>query len=202
MSSTPDRYPRTVTCGGSTIRIARMVPGDAPAVHALVAALPAHDLLFLNRDLTHPKVVGAWMDALCEGSVASLGAWKDGELVGCTAIVVEPTPWQRHVGELRVLLLPALRGMGVGQVLVQECFALALGLGLEKLCVRMTIDQHAALAAFESLGFRAEGVLRGHVRDGDGALHDLVLLGHDIAAAHSLLQLYGVADTPEPVEGT
>jgi RimJ/RimL family protein N-acetyltransferase len=179
------------------VMIDRMVAADAPAVHALVAALPAHDLLFLSRDLAQPKVVAAWMDALCDGSVASLAARQDGVLVGCTAIVVDPLPWQRHVGELRVLLMPELRGQGVGQVLVQECFALALGLGLEKLSVRMTTDQHAAIAAFEGLGFRAEGLLRGHVRDGSGRLHDLLLLGHDVAAAQSVVQLYGLTDTEE-----
>jgi RimJ/RimL family protein N-acetyltransferase len=171
-----------------------MVPEDAADVQALVARLPAHDLLFLNRDLAHPKVVAAWMQALCDGSVASLSARKDGILVGCTAVVVDPLPWQRHAAELRVLLLPELRGIGLGQLLVQECFALALGLGLEKLCVKATLDQHAAIAAFEGLGFRVEGVLRAHVRDGDGRLHDLALLGHDIAAAQSLLLLYGVAE--------
>jgi L-amino acid N-acyltransferase YncA len=197
---TPPRYPRTVTCGGAAIDIAPMMPQDAADVQVLVAALPEHDLLFLNRDLAHPKVVAAWMEALCDGSVASLAARRGGVLVGCTAVVVDPLPWQRHVGELRVLLLPELRGLGLGQLLVQECFALALGLGLEKLCVRATADQQAAIVAFESLGFRVEGLLREQVRDADGRPHDLVLLGHDITAAQSLLQLYGVADTPEPEE--
>lgn len=100
--------------------------------------------------------------------------------------------WSRHVGELRVLLDPGLRGKGVGQMLVQECFATALSLGLDKLCVQMTVDQHGAIAVFESLGSRAEAVLRNHVKDRNGTSHDLVLLGHDVAEVHSRLVTYGV----------
>jgi hypothetical protein len=32
----------------------------------------------------------------------------------------------------------------------------------------MTVDQQAAIALFESLGFKAEALLRDHVRDVDG----------------------------------
>ena len=197
MNAAAPRYPRTIACGDSVLTITRMLPEHAAAVRALIAALPAHDLLFLDRDLGHPKVVAAWMDALRAGSMESLAAWRDGVLVGCAAIVIDPLPWQRHVGELRVLLLPELRGQGLGQQLVQECFALALELGLEKLSVKATLDQRAAIVVFESLGFRMEGVLRDHVRGADGAVHDLALLGHDIKTAHSLLQLYGVVQIEE-----
>ncbi len=200
MSPEPLRLPRTVACAGSTIEIARMVPDDAAALTAFVAKLPAHDLLFLYRDIGHPKVIAAWMEALRDGRVTSLVARQGDVVVGCTAIVTEPLTWQRHVGELRVLLLPELRGKGLGQILIQECFALALGLGLEKLSVQMTVDQRAAITAFESLGFRAEGVLAGHVSDRDDNVHDLLLLGHDIVAAQSMLQAYGMVDPVDAQE--
>ena len=53
----------------------------------------------------------------------------------------------------------------------------------------MTVDQQGAIAVFESLGFRAEALLRNHVRDRDGKAHDLVLLGHDVAEVLRLLLL-------------
>ena len=37
-------------------------------------ALPEHDLLFLGRDLTHPRVVEAWLGAIGEGWIDSLVA--------------------------------------------------------------------------------------------------------------------------------
>src|SRR5258708_37604647 len=85
-----------------------------------------------------------------------------------------------------------VRGQGGGRALSQETFALALGAGLEKLSVQMTVDQQAAIALFESLGFKAEALLRDHVRDVDGRTHDIVVLGHNIAQVHAQLEAYGV----------
>lgn len=186
--------PRSLQLGGTTLQLARLQPQDAPALAAFAAALPPHDLLFLRRDISHPKVVAAWMQASAEGRLHSLTVREGDALVGCSAIVVDELSWSRHVGELRVLVAPAWRGRGLGRVLIQQCFAQALALGLDKLVAQMTVDQVAAIAVFEELGFRAEALLRDHVKDRDGQLHDLALLSHDVAAVQSRLQAFGVAD--------
>lgn len=193
--SEPSRiYPRTVNCGGSPVEIARMTSADRAALVGFVATLPAHDLLFVPRDLGHPKVVDAWMRSLDSGELASLVAREGGAMVGCTAIFVDELSWSKHVGELRVLVSPDWRGRGLGRTLIQECFAQALELGLKKLVAQMTVDQRAAIALFEELGFRAEALLGRHVADRDGKLHDLALLGHDVDAVRGRMQAYGVSD--------
>jgi RimJ/RimL family protein N-acetyltransferase len=195
MNTHPHTLPRNISCGGGTLELARMAPGDGDALAAFAAALPAHDLLFLRRDISQPKVIAAWMQAIAEGRLHSLAARDaQGVLVGCTAIVVDALSWSRHVGELRVLVAPAWRGKGLGRVLIQECFAQALELGLDKLVAQMTVDQEAAIAVFEELGFRAEALLRDHVKDRDGQLHDLALLSHDVRAVQARMQAYGVSD--------
>jgi len=194
MKTAPRRYPRTVSCNGTAVEIALMLPDDADELLAFVATLPAHDLLFLRRDITHPKVIAAWMEAIREGRVTSLVARRGTEVVGCTAIVTEPLSWSRHVGELRVLVGPALRGAGLGRQLIQESFLLALELELDKLCAQMTIDQRGAIAVFEELGFRAEALLRNHVKDRDGTSHDLAVLSHDVKAVDATLHAYGVSE--------
>ena len=188
------RYPRRVTLDGKTCVIEPMHAADGPAVAAFIAALPTHDLLFLSKDVTNPKVLAAWMEALVSGRVHSLVARDGATLVGCTALVTETLTWSRHVGELRVLVSSAARGQGLGRELVQECFRTALALGLEKLCVRMTVDQQAAIASFEGIGFRAEALLRKHVRDRDGKDHDLAILSHDVAEVQSRMGAFGVTE--------
>ena len=186
--------PEHLQCDGATLELSRLLPGDAQALADFVAQLPPHDLLFLRRDISQPKVIAAWMQAIAEGRLHSLAVREAGVLVGCTAIVVDTLSWSRHVGELRVLVAPVWRGRGLGRLLVQQCFAQALDLGLEKLVAQMTVDQVAAIAVFEELGFRAEALLRDHVKDRDGQLHDLALLSHDVAAVQSRLEAYGVGD--------
>jgi hypothetical protein len=58
----------------------------------------------------------------------------------------------------------------------------------------MTIDQRAAIASYEGLGFRAEALLRNHVKDRDGKPHDLVLLSHDVSAVQSMMHALGVSE--------
>ena len=87
-------------------------------------------------------------------------------MVGCGTLVRDPHSWSPHVGEIRMVVSQDVRGQGVGRALSQETFALALGAGLEKLAVRSARStSQAAIALFESLGFRAEALLRDHVRD-------------------------------------
>jgi L-amino acid N-acyltransferase YncA len=194
MSEPKRTYPRVVACGESQVEIARMTGADRAALVGFVATLPAHDLLFVPRDLGHPKVIDAWMRSLDAGELASLVAREGDAMVGCTAIVVDELSWSKHVGELRVLVAPDWRGRGLGRTLIQECFAQALELGLKKLVAQMTVDQRAAIALFEELGFRAEALLGRHVADRDGTLHDLALLGHDVDTVHGRMQAYGVSD--------
>ena len=186
--------PEHLQCDGATLELARLQPGDAQALADFVAQLPPHDLLFLRRDISQPKVIAAWMQAVAEGRLHSLAVREGGTLVACSAIVVDDLSWSRHVGELRVLVAPAWRGRGLGRVLIQQCFAQTLELGLDKLVAQMTVDQVAAIAVFEELGFRAEALLRDHVKDREGQTHDLALLSHDVAAVQSRLEAFGVSD--------
>ncbi|WP_179403518.1 GNAT family N-acetyltransferase [Burkholderia guangdongensis] len=194
MTDTSRSYPRRIACGDSQIDIARMTSADRDAFVAFIASLPDEDLVFVPRDLRHPKVVDAWMRALDRGDVVSLVARDGGTMVGCTAIATDPLGWSRHVGELRVLVAPAGRGKGLGRALIQECFAQALERGLKKLVAQMTTQQPAAIAVFEELSFRAEALLHNHVIDRDGGMHDLVLLSHDVDEVAARHAMYGLGD--------
>jgi RimJ/RimL family protein N-acetyltransferase len=193
MTNAARQYPRTVACG-SPVELRLMSSNDAAELSTFIESLPAHDLLFLSRDITHPKVIAAWLDAIPQGRVTSIVALGHGRIVGCTAIVTRDLSWSQHVGELRVLVAPTWRGKGLGRALIQESFAQALELGLEKLCVQMTVDQRAAIASYEGLGFRAEALLRNHVKDRNGKPHDLVLLSHDVRVVQSMMHALGLSD--------
>lgn len=193
--SRPDaRYPRTVELASSQIELRLMTAADEQAVLEFARTLPAHDLLFLRRDITQPKVLSAWIRELEAGSITSLLALREGKLLGCSAVVRDEHSWSPHVGELRVLLRPEQREKGLGRALIQESFLLALSQGLEKLTAQMTADQQAAIAVFEGLGFRAEALLRDHVQDGSGTKHDIVILSHDVAEFQAKLAQYGLKE--------
>jgi RimJ/RimL family protein N-acetyltransferase len=198
MNSEPRSYPRRVITDGGEIEFHLMSRADEAAVLAFAQKLPTHDLLFLPRNISQPKVLSAWINEIERGDITSLLALKQGAVVGCGTLVRDPHSWSPHVGEIRMVVSPDVRGQGVGRALSQETFALALGADLDKLTVQMTVDQRAAIALFESLGFKAEALLRDHVRDADGQTHDIVVLGHKVAQVRSRMEAYGLPGAVMP----
>lgn len=185
-------YPRRINSDAGEIEFRLMGRADEAAVLSFAQALPTHDLLFLPRNISQPKVLSAWIKEIERGDIVSLLAVKDGRVVGCGTLVRDPYSWSPHVGEIRMVVSQEVRGQGVGRALSQETFALALCAGLEKLSVQMTVDQQAAITLFESLGFKAEALLRDHVRDISGKKHDIVVLGHNVAQVQAQLEAYGL----------
>jgi RimJ/RimL family protein N-acetyltransferase len=186
-------YPRHIKTEAGDVEFCLMSRADEAAVLAFAQKLPTHDLLFLPRNICQPKVLIAWINEIERGAITSLLAVRDGKVVGCGTLVRDPHSWSPHVGEIRMVVSSDVRGQGVGRALSQETFALALGAaGLEKLVVQMTVDQQAAIALFESLGFKAEALLRNQVRDARGQTHDIVVLGHNIAQFGAQLEAYGL----------
>jgi RimJ/RimL family protein N-acetyltransferase len=187
-------YPRHIQTDAGDIEFRLMSRTDEAAVLEFARALPTHDLLFLPRNISQPKVLSAWVKEIERGDIVSLLAVKGGKVVGCGTLVRDPHSWSPHVGEIRMVVSPDVRGQGVGRALSQETFAIALGAGLEKFSVQMTVDQRAAIALFESLGFKAEALLRDHVRDVEGKTHDIVVLGHNVAQVRAQMEAYGVSE--------
>jgi len=185
-------YPRMMETDVGEIELRLMSRADEEAVLAFARKLPAHDLLFLPRNISEPKVLSAWINEIERGAISSLLATWGESVVGCGTVVRDPHSWSPHVGEIRMVVLPEVRGTGVGRALSQETFALALGAGLEKLTAQMTVDQKGAIALFESLGFKAEALLRDHVRDAAGKKHDIVVLGHNVAQFLAQMEAYGL----------
>lgn len=194
MNESTHTYPRSVDCAGTQIELAMMLPQNDAKVIAFARTLPEKDLLFMRRDIRQPKVVAAWTGLIAQGRLASLLAWSGSEVVGCAALIIDPLSWSPHVGELRIVVSPTRRGIGLGRLLIQEAFIIALSKGLEKLVVQMTVDQRGAIAVFEELGFRGEALMRDHVKGTDGSKHDIVLLSHDVTRMQSQMEVYGLTD--------
>jgi L-amino acid N-acyltransferase YncA len=187
-------YPKVIDCGGTALTLRKFGSADLAAMTEFALALPRHDLLFLARDIRHPKVLSAWLASIADGEIDSLVALDGDRIVGSTAVVRDELGWSPHVAELRILIAEDMRGKGLGRMLVQHCFADAIDAGAEKLIARMTPDQRGAISLFEELGFRGEALLRDHVRDLDGQVHDLAILSLDVARQGAQHGAYGFAN--------
>jgi len=52
-------YPRTMNTDAGPIEFRHMTAADEAAMLEFARSLPAHDLLFLPRNISEPKVLGA-----------------------------------------------------------------------------------------------------------------------------------------------
>ncbi len=194
MNDATPPLPRRVDCGGQTVELKAMAAGDEAAVLTFAQALAPHDLLFLRRDISQPKVVEAWVRSIEAGDIVTVLAWSGERVVGCAAVVRDPLSWSPHVAELRVVIAESMRGKGLGHLLTQEAFSQGLQAGAEKLTAQMTLDQKGAQAVFEGLGFSVEALLRDQVRDRDGRKHDVLILSHDVARVSDRHAAYGLSE--------
>jgi RimJ/RimL family protein N-acetyltransferase len=174
-------YPESIQLrDGSQLEIRLMSKADKDAVLTFARSLPQEDLLFLRVDITEEGVVDDWIENLAAGRSTSLVVYDETGLVGYATVHRNPAPWTRGVGELRVNVSPEYRGRGLGRILTARIFDLAQGLGLRKLMVNMTSDQHGAQAAFRHLGFVPEALLADYVEDRNGTPRDLVIMSYTI----------------------
>ena len=190
-----NRYPMTIQVAGQAYTLRLMTRSDDAGVLAFARSLPEHDLLFLRRDITRPEQVEVWLDRIEAGLTTSLLLIDSaGDVDGYATVDRNDLPWSPHVAEVRILVSPQLREQGVGRLLTEEAFRVALEMGVEKIIGQMTIDQQQAITVFRSLGFKPEAVLRDHVKDRDGEKHDLVILSHDVEGAQRSRAATGILD--------
>jgi ribosomal protein S18 acetylase RimI-like enzyme len=171
------------------MQIRRIEPADRAALEDFLDRIPDADRTFLKEDVADPAVVAAWARP---GDARSI-ALDAGEVLGYVA-VIPLHGWSSHVGEVRIVVDPAHRGLGVGRALARHAVLEALALGLAKMVVEVIADQEALIAMFRGLGFEPEALLVDHVRDRSGELRDLLVLAHSVEQQWASIAAAGIAD--------
>ncbi len=179
-SAEPLEYPATITFDDAALTLRFLERGDEGAMLEFAQGLPAHDLLFLRRDITDPAAVDEWMRDIEDGYRTTIVAAEGDRIVGYASVASDRLSWTRHVAELRILISPAMRGKRLGRLLTEQAFALAKERDVKKMMAQMTTDQEAAIKVFSRMGFQKEARLRNQVIDRDGGLHDLQIMSLDV----------------------
>ncbi|MCI0766186.1 GNAT family N-acetyltransferase [Bacillus sp. TL12] len=89
----------------------------------------------------------------------TLGAFKDGTLIGVATLETKPYVKQEHKAKIgSVYVSPKARGLGAGKSLIKECIELAKTLEVEQVMLDVVIGNDGAKKLYESLGFKTFGV--------------------------------------------
>jgi ribosomal protein S18 acetylase RimI-like enzyme len=164
-------------------------PGDADALVAFFGALSESDLTLIREDVTDTTGIRA----LANPAPLRWISVDDDAVAGYAAVQRLPG-WSDHVGELRLVVHPDRRGAGLGRALARHALTQALSAGISKVVVELAAEQEHAMAMFLALGFGGEALLRDHIRDRTGQLHDLVVLAHFVDDNWAAMDAVGLAE--------
>jgi L-amino acid N-acyltransferase YncA len=179
-STSKRKFPMQFCLKGRTVVLRPFSAADREQMVAFAKALPEGDLLFLERDITQPAEVDAWIKASLEGRLVTLVAWEDDRIVGYATFSRGKVRWTAHLAELRVVVAQSARGAGIGRLLLELAFEMVLDAAVTKIIARMTPEQTGARKLFQQLGFAEEATLRDHALDANGLPHDLVVLSFHV----------------------
>ena len=166
-------------------------PDDTQALHEFFADVPATDRTFFKADVADPAVAQAWVSD--QRSIRRL-AVEDGGCIVAFAALTPGVERSSHVADLTLVVRARARGRGVGRTLAREMLLEAVRHGFKKVTVDIAADSTGAISMFQGLGFVPEALLRDHLCDPNGDLHDLVVLAHAVDETWGSMVTAGIAD--------
>jgi L-amino acid N-acyltransferase YncA len=176
--------PVNVRIADKEVVLRLMTPDDREPVLRFLQTLPEHDLFYLMDDIRSPSGMNRWVEAVRERFVTTVIAEASGQVAGYSALRRGLAQWTRHLGEIRIMVSPELRGKGLGKLLAREVFTLAHDLELRRIVARLTSTQLPARYLLQHLGFHIEAVLADCVIDDQGRTQDLFVMSYDVTGFH------------------
>jgi putative acetyltransferase len=101
---------------------------------------------------------------------------ETGVLVGRMSLMRDPHPASAHVADLGVMVAAAHRRAGIGTALMAAAEDWARRSRVRKLELHVFPHNEPAIRLYEKLGYREEGIRRGHYARAEGGYADVVLM--------------------------
>jgi L-amino acid N-acyltransferase YncA len=173
-----ETYPKTVRLrDGTAVDVRPLQEDDDGRLLRFFQRIPESERYYLKENVTSAEVIGSWTSNLDFERVVPLVALAGDEIVADATLHRSRAPARRHVGELRVVVDPEYRELGLGRRLIRELLDIASALGLHQATFELVAQREmAAIMAAESVGFQVSATLKGRIKDMWGNFQDLVLM--------------------------
>ncbi len=173
-----EAYPKTIMLhDGTPVVLRPLEPGDKVRLLQFFQRVPEEERHYLKENVTAPEVVHGWTARIDFDRVIPIVALAGDEIVADATLHRSRATARHHVGEMRVVVDPSHRGVGLGRRLIRELLDMAAELGLHKATFELVADREEnAIRAATSVGFQQVAILKERVRDFWGNYQDLALL--------------------------
>jgi len=161
---------------GKKVVIRELHENDLEALMKFYSDLPPADRKYLRIDVTNKEIVKQRIKFIKTGRIFRLVALHKGKIIADGALELSGEDWQKHQGELRVIVARSYQKKGLGTLMVRELYFLAVKKKVELVVVKMMRPQKGAQRIFRKLGFREELLIPDFVKDQEGKKQDLIVM--------------------------
>ena len=178
-------YPKAITLMDGTKTALRPLSSDDEArLLRFFMRVPEADRYFLKEDVTDPALIHRWASHIDLDRVIAIVAILGDEIIADATLHRSRDLARSRVGEYRLVVDPAYRGLGLAGRLAEEMLDMAADIGLRKVVYEAVDPQEEiAIKATKRIGFEHVATLKGRVVDLWGREQDLVILERAIGAS-------------------
>ena len=171
-------YPKEVVLKDGTEAIIRSLEkNDEKRLRQFFGKIPESDRWYMKYDVMDPKVLREWFDKLGTGRVFATVALSGERIIGHASLHLQEFGCTKHVGRLRVMVMPEYRQKRLGTWMLLNLIRLAMDKGLEELRADFVVGiEDAAIDAAYKMDFFKKAVLEGYVQGTQGERYDLMIM--------------------------
>ena len=173
-----EAYPKEIMLrDGDKVSVRPLQSTDKLSLLEFFERIPEEERYYLKENVASAKIVHGWTTNMDFSKVIPLVALSRDAIVADATLHLNRTPARHHLGEVRVVVDPAYREVGLGGRLIREILNIAAALGLTKVGFELVAQREKeAICAAERVGFKEVATLEDRVKDFWGTYQDLILL--------------------------
>ncbi len=178
-----EAYPKDIMLrDGDKVSVRPLDPEDKIALLEFFERIPEEERYYLKENVASAKVIHGWTSNMDFTKVIPIVAVSGSAIVADATLHLNRTPARHHIGEVRVVVDPAYREVGLGGRLIREILDIAANLGLVKVSFELVAQREKeAVCAAERVGFKEVAVLEERVKDFWGNFQDVIMLEIPVA---------------------
>lgn len=175
---------------GTSVTIRTLAEGDQGKSLEFFRSLPPEERLYFRVDVTDPEIVDKRIKNAGFKDTKRIVAEVEGQIIADAGLELRPHGWERHLADFRLIVSPDFKNKGLGMLMAEELYQMALSEKVEEMIVEIMAPQQDAKKIFERLGFHEDVILKNFVKDIDGKKHDLILMRCNLDEIWDKLESY------------
>ena len=181
-----ESYPKTVMLrDGAEVTLRPLQGGDKVPLLEFFKHVPEEDRYYLKENVTSPGVIHELTSNIDFDRIIPIVGLAKERIVADATLHRSRAMARHHLGEMRVVVDPAYREVGLGRRLIREMLDIAADLGLHTETFELVSGRESpAINAASSVGFKEIATLPGRIKDFWGNYQDLVLLEMPLSDRH------------------